>query len=102
GARGKGPVREGECRVLALGVVGGPDLPEGTVPQLVVAAALAVDDVEATVGQNAGALELDLVGMHESEPLDGRERDPGDRRHVDSLRGRPTRECRPRRRAGPG
>ena len=41
-------------------------------------AAVGIDEVEAAVGGDAVAPEHDLLGMHEPESLDGRDREPRD------------------------
>src|SRR2546430_3098777 len=86
---GNRSVREAERQPPALGVVLRRDPDELAVAELVVAAALRIDDVEAPIRSHAGFLERHRVRVDEREPLDGRDRDPAYEGHADTVcRGR--------------
>src|SRR5919109_3797882 len=81
-------VGERQLEALARRVVGRSDEREPSVPEEAVAPPTGVDDVEATVLGDAATAERDLLELDEGEPLHGRDRQPGDVGHRESLRRR--------------
>ena len=70
-ALGDGSVRKVQCKPLGIGVVLRPDLHERSVPQLVEASSVLVDDVKAAVLANAGVLDITVSGWSRPSPLTG-------------------------------
>jgi hypothetical protein len=80
-----GPVREGERKAVGVLVPLGPDAHERPVLQPREEPPVLAHEVEAAVRRDPVRVEGRLLGMMESQALDGRDREAADRTHVVSL-----------------